>query len=853
MASGMPHDPEPGTSRPGQARPGSWAHGVRLGLHGLTLACLVLALTPLGRERSGPGRIVILVDVSRSVCSDVRGGFAGARPRLDSLLDTLAGDTRVWLVAFARRPVSWMGPVSPAAVREALARGESPPPGGAGNGWETRQDLALIHAASLLGKGPGGRVVLVGDGQDTGPGSHRAARALVEQGHRLHCLSTPLGPPPKGDLFLAEIQAPLRVRPGEPIRLRIRVRGTGRLSRAFALRVQEDGIRGPGLEKQGQWPGAGDVWVAFRFRAAAGDRVRTFAVALEESDGPREYRNTPADQARVAVVLGNPTQVLWVGRSGALPPAFRNPGPGISVQRGDLDRAGLAGADVVVLEEVRFGGARLDAAGAAGLAEAVARGTGLLAIGGREAFGPGGWGGTRVETLLPLRMDRPGPPLDVVLVLDRSGSMAAGDRWNRAVYGAAAFLAGLCPGDRVRVLTFAGGVRRTLDWQTVDAKDPGAARELQKSVVQILARIRPHGPTQLAQAVEAAVKGLESLPPVPGALRRRRLVILSDGRLAEPTNRFKALGARLKGLAVEPGIVATGDSLRAGDRVRLEALTLGNTHGRMVIVEETGDLEAAFRSAGNPEWWVTGPMPVSSSGTPPPRGLEMEAPFPDLGLLIRTTARRTGCTLLAVGPESEPVLALGRYGEGRVAAFPGSLRHAGGEGWNRSGRWRPLIQWLSNPGSVRRRPMGSVRVSRGRLKAVVTINKESPLTGWTLRIGDRAIPLEPLGLNRVGAQVEGHDDLEPFGEVLLEGRSRAMVPVHSSPGEELRAVGIRVPALKALASEGQGELLENENGDFTWPPDRAGTRESPGPLWLFLALVFFLAGRGIKSLWIRGR
>ncbi len=852
-ASGLPHAPEPGASRPGKPGPGSWAQGVRLGLHGLTMVCLVLALTPLGGDRAGQDRIVILVDVSRSVCCDVRSGFAGARPRLDSLLETLDRDTRVWLVAFGRRPVPWMGPVSPATAREALARGESPPVGDAGTAWETRLDLALIHAASLLGEGPGGGVVVVGDGQNMGPGSHEAARALGAQGHRLHCLSTPLGPPPMGDLFLAEIQTPLQVRPGEAIRMRVRIGGTGRLPRAFALRVQEDGIRGPGRVKRGQWPGVGDVWVGFRFRGKTEDGVRTFSVALEEPEGRREYRDTPADQTRVAVVTGNPTQILWVGRSGALPRAFQDPGPGFAVRRGDLDRAGLARADVVVLEDVRFDGPLLDAARAAVLAEAVARGTGLLALGGRESFGPGGWGRTRIETLLPLRMDRPGPPLDVVLVLDRSGSMAAGDRWNRAVYGAAAFLAGLRPGDRVRVVTFAGGVRTALAWRTVDSRDPGGPGGLQKSVVQILARIRPHGPTHLAPAVEAAVEGLEALSTVPGAPRRRRLVILSDGRLAEPTDRFEALGARLLGLAVEPGIVATGDSLSAGDRVRLEALTLGNTHGRLVVVEETGDLEAAFRSAGNPEWWVIGPLAVSPTGISPPPGLEMGGAFPDLGLLIRTSARKSGCTLLAVGPESEPVLALGRSGEGRVAAFPGSLRQAGGEGWNQPGLWRSLVQWLSGPGSGRGQPLGRIRLSRGRLEADVTVAAEFPLTGWTLRIGDRTIPLEPLAPGRVGARVEGHEGLESFGEVILEGRIRSALPVLSCPGEELQAVGIHVPALKTLAREGMGQFLETEDGAPGWPPDRGGNRKSPDPLWLILALAFFLAGRGVKSLWIRGR
>jgi len=835
--------------------PSSWAGWALFFLHGLTVACLVLALTPLGQEDTPAGRVVLLLDVSRSVCSDVRSAFSRAGDSLEPLLKPLEADTRVWIVPYGRRPVVWKGPASPAEMIDLLRHGEGPPTGNRLNVWETRLDLALQHAGALLSGRSGGTILVVGDGRGMGEEDFRAARLLSQQGHRVFSLPTPLGPRPMDDLFLREVEAPVRVRPGEPVHLRVRVGGTGSTPQPFSVVVREDGVERGAISRKGIWPGKGESMVAFRLDGGLAHRVRTFSIALEEEETRPGHGTTPADNARVSVVLGDPVRVLWVGGSATLPRAFQSLGPGYSVKKGSLLQADLAEADVTVLDNVPYGGRLLDAAGTKVLSRAVSRGRGLLAIGGLDSFGPGGWGGTEMERLLPVHLDRQGPPLDAVLLLDRSGSMAEGDRWNRTLFGAAAYLGGLRSGDRIRVVTFAAGVQDALGWQTVHPKDPRYRLDLQKTVVQTLARIQPHGPTNLVQAVRSVARGIKTLDPVPGSKRSRRLVILSDGQLGEAVEVFTDLGVELQALGIEPCVVATGASLEVDSRHRLEALTRMGMNGRLVVVGEKEDIGSAFRSAGNPEWWVPGPLAVSPSGNPPPRGLEVPAAFPDIGLLVRTRPREEGCNVIAVSPDSVPVLAVGRFGEGRVAAFPGALNRSGGDGWNRPGCWQPLLRWLANREEARPgRPVGRARISRDRLQVTVQVPAGSPLTGWSLKIGKWRFPLEPQGPGLVEAKVGLVSISESFGEVEFEAHSCAVLPIQTSPGEELKAVGLQVQALLALAEEGNGRLLALEGGKVPWPPDfGAEGGGDPDFLWPLLSLVFFFIGRGVKSMWIRGR
>jgi Ca-activated chloride channel family protein len=126
--------------------------------------------------------------------------------------------------------------------------------------------------------------------------------------------------------------------------------------------------------------------------------------------------------------------------------------------------------------------------------------------------------GVLVRALPPPPADLPArPPLNLALVLDRSGSMAAGGKLEAARDAAIFAVEQLLPTDRVSVTTFDDAVA-TIVPSTLAADRAG--------IVARLRAIRPGGTTALHPAWKAGVEQVR--PHVrPGALNR--VLLLSDG------------------------------------------------------------------------------------------------------------------------------------------------------------------------------------------------------------------------------------------------------------------------------------------------------------------------------------
>jgi Ca-activated chloride channel family protein len=178
---------------------------LRLALHSTSLALLALALarpqcgTATEVTRSPGVDLVIVLDASRSMLArDVAPDrLARAKLELSALLDALPGD-RIGLVAFAADAY----PLCPlttdrAAVRLFLRGVEAKdlPSQGSAIAGALRAAEELLHGAE---RGARSRaVLLVSDGEDHEGGAEAAARALGDDGIRLHVLAagTPAGAP----------------------------------------------------------------------------------------------------------------------------------------------------------------------------------------------------------------------------------------------------------------------------------------------------------------------------------------------------------------------------------------------------------------------------------------------------------------------------------------------------------------------------------------------------------------------------------------------------------------------------------------------------------------------------------
>jgi VWFA-related protein len=191
------------------------------------------------------------------------------------------------------------------------------------------------------------------------------------------------------------------------------------------------------------------------------------------------------------------------------------------------------------------------------------------------------------------RVSREDVPLNVMLVLDSSGSLA-GYPLTALVDAAQGLVRSLRPGDRVGLLAFS---------QRIDLPVPPTARH--EEVLSALGRLTAGGPTALRDAL---FTGLQLVPPDGDA--RPVLVLFSDGR---DTASWMAAGD-LEGVVRRSGVVLhavelvgtprtlgrTGREGGAGD-VR-DARLRSRVNGRPVGINESRSLQRAVEAGGGRLW-----------------------------------------------------------------------------------------------------------------------------------------------------------------------------------------------------------------------------------------------------------
>ncbi len=141
---------------------------------------------------------------------------------------------------------------------------------------------------------------------------------------------------------------------------------------------------------------------------------------------------------------------------------------------------------------------------------------------------------------------RPEQFSDLVIVLDRSGSMS-GRKLEDARQAVAQLIDRLSPRDRLALVTYANDVRTLLPLAPMDASHQETAR----SVVN---RIAAGGGTNLGGGL---YQGIQTLLGAPGAERRRRVILISDGLANQGITDPGALGEMASGAVVHNFNVST--------------------------------------------------------------------------------------------------------------------------------------------------------------------------------------------------------------------------------------------------------------------------------------------------------
>jgi uncharacterized membrane protein len=803
----------------------------------LVLAAVAVALAgPALRRPARAVSAVALVDVSDSISAAALERAADAAARLRA-----AGGARVHVVRFA-------------ATAEEVRAGEPvarlPPPAGAAT------DLAFATSlgAGLVGEAGLPRLLLVSDGDATRGDLPAEAERLAARGVRLFALAPPARE--GGDVAVAGLTAAEDVRPRAPFPVEVQL-----LADAPArLRVRLDGEGGAVVDEPEKTVdvAAGATSVSFVARVAE-PGTATLRARLVRDAPDRHPENDEGVLAvaterepRVLVLEGAPTAAAAFTRALAAERIAADVRPARALP----PRAALDRYDLVVLSDVPR--AALGERELATLEGFVRDGGGLLVAGGADAFGSGGWQGTRLEALLPVLLDLPEredeATLALALAIDRSGSMA-GPKMELTKEAARATVEMLPPADLVAISVFDNQAASIVHLQRASNR---------VRILSDIGRIQASGGTNILAGLREAFDEL-----APARARKKHIILLTDGQSAYDGIPELVDAAAAQHITISA--IGIGDGT---DQERLRAIaTRGG--GRFMQTRDPASLPRIFSretSEVSRRSIVEEPTPVRvGKRVEALAGLPLEA-APALGGYA-VTRPRPRAELLLEAPNGAPLLARWQVGLGQVTAWTSDVEPRWSAAWM---RWPPFAKfWAQVTRATMRRRAANHFPLRATLDgdrvtlAVDAVGADDRfLSGLDASVTVTSVaargPAPPERRVALAETAPGHyegaldADLDAGALLFRAALTRAGAPVAEATGRlalpfapELRpsppasaddADALRGPALLAAVAARTGGRVVTDPLDVLDPgPDRRETRQPLRTPVLLAALGLFLA------------
>lgn len=520
------------------------------------------------------------------------------------------------------------------------------------------------------------RVVLLSDGEQNIGDAAAEAAYLHKRGVRVDVV--PLRRDPGAEVLIRSAAAPSTLYQGESFSLNVTVEST--VATAAELRVLEDNRLVAAIAVQVQ-KGETRLTVPLKAGEAGFHRYR---VELQPAQDTISANNTAyaysevSGRPSVLVVEGAPGEAKWLTQAlnaGGMPyevrPAARMPRTLEDIRRyAALVLANVSGTDVP--EDVQKH------------VETAVRdfGVGLLMTGGQDSFGLGGYFDSPIEKALPVYMDirnqQEIPSLGLVLVIDRSGSMA-GEKVELAKEAARRAAAMLKEQDTLGVLAF-----DSTNWWVVE---PQQVRDV-GSIQEQISGITPEGGTEIFPALATAAARMEEIEA-----KRKHIILLTDGQSAPGDYEGLIDGLREKGVTMST--VAVGAD---ADSRLLRRLAEG-ANGRFYTTTDSQNVPQIFakETALAGKTYIQDRPFTPALGRTGDLGPLFDKGLPPINAQIATTAKETADTVLA-HPGGEPLLARWQYGLGRTAAWTSDAKGVWSNQWaawdGSSPFWNQLLTWL---------------------------------------------------------------------------------------------------------------------------------------------------------------
>jgi len=602
---------------------------------------------------------VFVVDVSDSVSDDQ---LASARRMIDRAWRA-RGENEVRLVTFAASPMAVPIPDDARRVPE-LARHK---------GRRAREhsdpQAAVQHAYGLFPPDKLKRIVLISDGNETDGDLLAESYKAASRGVPVHVQRLPERK--QKEVLVRTLSLPREVRMGAPFDLVAEIYSTHREKVGLTL-YKDEFINGlDGHKKVELEPGRNEVRFKSMVREAGYVSFRLVMGGVKR-DTWRENNQASAILAvegrpRVLYVEGEPMYAGFLKRA-------------LSAERIDVEVRGPYGIpgsinqlqkyDLLLVSDVP---AMYVGLGHMAAIHAYVRdlGGGFIMAGGQNSFGAGGYYGTRIEKILPVRFDtekkRDQPSLAMVLAIDRSGSMS-GPKLELAKDAAKATTELLGSSDLIGVVAFDSSAMVLVRLQR-------AANRLR--ILNDIARLRSGGGTSIRPALQEAYNQLQG-----ATAKVKHVILLSDGQSS-----YSGIPQLVDEMAQNRITVSAVGVGGGADRTLLQMIAeRGN--GRFYHTDDANNIPKIFtkettqvaRSALVEEAVMVRVLKNANVL----RGIDWgSAPY--LRGYVSTKPKPLSETLL-VSDYGEPILAIWRVGLGKTAAFTSDVKN----------RW--AVEWLRWPG-----------------------------------------------------------------------------------------------------------------------------------------------------------
>lgn len=313
-------------------------------------------------------------------------------------------------------------------------------------------------------------------------------------------------------------------------------------------------------------------------------------------------------------------------------------------------------------------------------------GIGLIMTGGEDSFGMGGWFKTPIEEALPVYMDLKGkeeiPSLGLVLVIDKSGSMAGGPQGvnNMELAKEAAIRATemLTKQDQIGVIAFDGA-----PWVVVEAQNVDDLAGIQEKI----SRIQADGGTDILQGLLSANDQFKKINT-----KRKHIILLTDGHSGHQDD-YEALIQEFKDQKITVSTVAIGDGADQGLLEYIANLGKGRhyfsndpTSIPKIVSKETA-LASRTYIVDKPQI----PIKVNTKDWS-----TLNQSLPALKTYVATSPKQTA-EMNLMSQEQDPILARWQYGLGRTVAWTSDIEGKWSTHWvnwpNYAQLWSEIISW----------------------------------------------------------------------------------------------------------------------------------------------------------------